>query len=57
MKTDEQRKEHIIHGLSRSGNHAIIFWIIHNLVESVEEIDSGIYIDKNRKLCFINSWN
>lgn len=50
-------KEYIIHGLSRSGNHAIIYWIIHNIVDSVEELGGGVYIDKGRKLCFINNFN
>lgn len=54
MKTD---KEYIIHGLSRSGNHAIIYWLIHNIVDSIEELGGGIYIDKERKLCFINNFN
>ena len=46
-----------IYGLSRSGNHAIIFWIIHNLVDEVFDIGHNIYIDKNYKLCYINNVN
>lgn len=46
-----------IYGLSRSGNHAIIFWIIHNLVDNVEHIGNDIYTDRRNKLCFINNVN
>jgi hypothetical protein len=46
---------HNIYGLSRSGNHAIIFWMIHNLVDEVQDIGHEIYIDKDRKLCYINN--
>ena len=50
-------KTYDICGLSRSGNHAIIFWIIDNLVESIQHIGNDIYIDKNQKVCFINNVN
>lgn len=43
-----------IYGLSRSGNHAIIFWAIHNLVEEIENIGHDIHIDKEKKICYIN---
>ncbi len=48
---------HNIHGLSRSGNHAIIFWIIHNYVDSVKNISKEIYIDENQTLCYLNNVN
>lgn len=50
-------KTYNVCGLSRSGNHAIIFWIIHNLVNSVKSIGYDIYIDDNYKLCYINNCN
>lgn len=46
---------HNIYGLSRSGNHAIIFWMIHNLVDSVKDIGHEIFIDSQKKLCYINN--
>lgn len=48
---------HNIYGLSRSGNHAIIFWIIHNYVDSVKNIGKEIYIDENQTLCYLNNVN
>lgn len=50
-------KEYNIYGLSRSGNHAIIFWIIHNFVDSITHIGNSIHIDNNRILCYINNFN
>jgi hypothetical protein len=49
--------KHNICSLSRSGTHAIIYWIIHNLVDSVDHIGRGIYIDKKSKLCYLNNIN
>lgn len=57
MANINQKHNYIVHGLSRSGNHAIIFWLIHNIVESVEMIDSSVFIDPNRILCYINNLN
>lgn len=50
-------KQYNIHSLSRSGSHAISYWIIHNIVDSLEELGGGVYIDKNRKLCYCNNYN
>ena len=45
------------YGLSRSGNHAVIFWVLHNLCKEVFEIvpNQQIYVDKDRSLCYINN--
>lgn len=45
----------IINGLCRSGNHAIIFWMIHNLVDKVIEIEKGVYRDEQYKVLYLNN--
>lgn len=41
-------------GLSRSGNHAVIFWAFHNVSEKVFEINNHqIYVGDN--ICFFNN--
>lgn len=57
MTTDKEQKEYHIYGLSRSGNHAIIFWIIHNLVDEVHDVGNEIFIDQNYTLCYMNNVN
>lgn len=46
-----------IYGLSRSGNHAIIFWIINNIVDSISTVGQEIYIDYHNIVCYINNVN
>ena len=44
-----------INGLCRSGNHAIIFWILNNISE-VEDVGNEYYASKNnKKICFLNN--
>jgi hypothetical protein len=48
-----------IYTLCKSGNHAIIFWIIHNLGgysmdDSIKEV---VYRSKDNNLCFVNNIN
>jgi hypothetical protein len=43
-----------IYGLARSGNHAVIFWILHNLADSFVELERHqIYVSGD--ICFINN--
>jgi hypothetical protein len=45
-----------IYGLARSGNHAVIFWILHNIADSLSQIgDHQIYVDADGRVCFINN--
>lgn len=50
-------KTYNIYGLSRSGNHAIIFWIINNLSNSFYQLNNGIYVSDDKKVCYINNVN
>jgi hypothetical protein len=44
-----------INGLCRSGNHAIIFWIMHNLTNlQIDKINSNTYHSKDRNVFFQN---
>jgi hypothetical protein len=45
------------YGLARSGNHAVIFWILHNLSKEIVEISKHqqIYADKEKRVCFVNN--
>lgn len=44
-----------INGLCRSGNHAIIFWILNNISE-VADAGYECYVSKNnKKICFLNN--
>jgi hypothetical protein len=45
----------IINGLCRSGNHAITFWMMHNLVDELTKIEDGIYKDSLNKVLYINN--
>jgi hypothetical protein len=43
-----------VYGLARSGNHAVIFWMLHNISESLSEVgDHQIYV--NGHVCYINN--
>ena len=44
-----------IYGLSRSGNHAIIFWMCHNISDDIIEAEDQVYFDKENKICFVNN--
>lgn len=44
-----------IYGLSRSGNHAIIFWMCHNISDDIIETEDQVYFDKENKICFVNN--
>jgi hypothetical protein len=44
-----------IYGLSRSGNHAIIFWMCHNISDDIVEAEDQVYFDKENKICFVNN--
>jgi hypothetical protein len=44
-----------IYGLSRSGNHAIIFWMCHNISDDIIENEDQVYFDKENKICFVNN--
>jgi hypothetical protein len=44
-----------IYGLSRSGNHAIIFWMCHNISDDIIEAKDQVYLDKKNKICFVNN--
>ncbi len=44
-----------IYGLSRSGNHAITFWILHNLSEKYQEIGNQSYASIDNKVCYLNN--
>lgn len=47
-----------IFGLSRSGNHAIIFWLINNLISSsLKEIEPYLFISSDNRLCYLNNLN
>jgi hypothetical protein len=56
LKNYLNMKIYDITGLCRSGNHAIIFWIIHNLVDDIVPVDPYLFI-KNQQLCFLNNAN
>lgn len=49
------RYNKIINGMCRSGNHAITFWMIHNLVDEVLEIEKGVYRDKDYRVLYLNN--
>jgi hypothetical protein len=44
-----------IHGLSRSGNHAIIFWMCYNISADIIEAKDQVYFGKENKICFVNN--
>jgi hypothetical protein len=44
-----------IYGLSRSGNHAIIFWMCHNISDDIIEAKDQVYLDEKNKICFVNN--
>lgn len=48
-----------IYTLCRSGNHAIIFWIINNFGGYDQEtaIENVLYTSKNNHICFVNNFN
>lgn len=41
--------------MSRSGNHAIIFWMCHNISDNIIEAKDQVYFDKENKICFVNN--
>jgi hypothetical protein len=44
-------------GLARSGNHAIIFWFLHNISDTFSEIAFQAYADSAQSVCFLNNYN
>jgi hypothetical protein len=50
-----QQKVYNIYGLSRSGNHAIIFWLLHNLGTQYREVGKQAYISNDNRVCYLNN--
>lgn len=50
-----QQNRFIINGLCRSGNHAITFWLLHNLADNIVEIDREVYRDNNHTILYMNN--
>jgi hypothetical protein len=47
--------ENHIYGLTRSGNHAIIFWILHNLAKHYVEISEQCFASDDHSICYLNN--
>jgi hypothetical protein len=48
---------HNIFTLCRSGNHAIIFWIMNNYSTIIDDIPGILYHTSDNDICFINNYN
>ena len=48
---------HNIFTLCRSGNHAIIFWIMNNYSAIIDDVPGVLYHTSDDGMCFINNYN
>lgn len=48
---------HNIFTLCRSGNHAIIFWIMNNYSTIIDDVPGVLYHTSDDSMCFINNYN